>query len=58
MSTEQAKKGLKEKCGLTLGELFAPFGGYYRPIAASFQCLEKHVSLDNMRVLSIFVLVG
>ncbi|CAE8631817.1 unnamed protein product, partial [Polarella glacialis] len=50
IGSEAAKARAKEACGLSLAELFAPFGGQYQLINVTAQSLERQVSIDNFRV--------
>eukprot|EP00930_Biecheleria_cincta_P070293 TRINITY_DN57935_c0_g1_i1.p1 TRINITY_DN57935_c0_g1~~TRINITY_DN57935_c0_g1_i1.p1 ORF type:complete len:1242 (+),score=225.80 TRINITY_DN57935_c0_g1_i1:58-3783(+) len=46
----EAAKARVQKCnGLSLAELFAPFGGRFQTISVTAQSLERQVSIDNLR---------
>lgn len=48
IGTEAAKVRAKETNGLSLAELFAPFGGFYRRLPATCHSLEKQIQVENM----------
>ncbi|CAK9116010.1 unnamed protein product [Durusdinium trenchii] len=51
IGTAQAKTRVKEVNGLSLAELFAPFGGHSQyGISVSVQSLERQITIDNLRV--------
>ena len=51
IGTALAKARVKEVNGLSLAELFAPFGGHGKyPISVSVQSLERQITIENFRV--------
>lgn len=51
IGTANAKTRIKEINGLSLAELFAPFGGHFPPgISVSVQSLERQIAIEHFRV--------
>ena len=50
IGTAHARTRVKEINGLSLAELFAPFGGQFVPISVSVQSLERQIAIENFRV--------
>jgi len=50
VGTEAAKRKVQEVNGLSLAELFTPFGGHYRKITVQHQALEKQLHIEGFRV--------
>ena len=50
IGSDAAKARVKEANGLSLAELFAPFGGHFRGISVSAQSLERQIPIENLRV--------
>ena len=50
IGSEAAKARVKDVNGLSLAELFAPFGGHFRGISVSAQSLERQIPIENLRV--------
>lgn len=50
IGTETAKTCIREANGMSLAELFAPFGGFYRRIPVSYNVLDKPMNVDAYRV--------
>eukprot|EP00439_Symbiodinium_sp_Y106_P034939 s4153_g4.t1 len=50
IGSEAAKAQVKDANGLSLAELFAPFGGHFRGISVSAQSLERQIPIENLRV--------
>ena len=50
IGSEAAKARVKEANGLSIAELFAPFGGHFRGISVSAQSLERQIPIENLRV--------
>lgn len=50
IGSEAAKSKVREAHGLSLAELFAPFGGQYRKLSASYQVLDRHMRADSLHV--------
>ena len=50
IGSEAAKARVREVNGLSLAELFAPFGGHFQGISVSAQALERQIAIENLRV--------
>eukprot|EP00927_Polykrikos_kofoidii_P008056 TRINITY_DN13337_c0_g1_i2.p1 TRINITY_DN13337_c0_g1~~TRINITY_DN13337_c0_g1_i2.p1 ORF type:complete len:1325 (-),score=203.88 TRINITY_DN13337_c0_g1_i2:467-4441(-) len=50
IGTEAVRRRVREMNGLSLAELFSPFGGSYRRIPASCQSLERVARVEALRV--------
>ena len=50
IGTETAKETLRESNGLSLAELFSPFGGHEQAMPTSYSILDHHYTVSNIKM--------